>query len=337
MGRDRPGPFAFCIGTFEQEARRSTHSLEQLELLSQQTEKFGGVLMFRDGLRVMPYGRPDADFLGIEERRGRHAGRYFWAHRRSFGRVAFTRRNNSNLRDKAGREGLVENRASRELRILIEALLIDLARRYFGTDSEIRQEVMPGILARNAAAREAAERARTRRRRSVRSFLREQREPLNVALRQANDLTLEVEEAREKRDRQTATIVAAQYKDLLDSKDELRPPPVPAKLGDAEERYREYRDDYREFVARLDELAKLTAEIEADIGSLSPEEAIKRSFNSHQSTLSARVEAYLRNIDRKLDALRTIWRERGAEDRGTYYTDLRKFLERSVLFDLRPR
>jgi hypothetical protein len=326
-GRDRLGPFSFCIGTFEQDARRSTHSEQQLELLSQQTDKFGGLLVFRDGLRVMPYGRPDADFLGMEERRSRHTGRYFWAHRRSFGRIAFTHRNNTNLRDKAGREGLVENRASRELRILVGALLIELARRYFGTDSELRQELMPGILARNAAAREAAERARSRRRRSVRSFLREQRQPLNVALNEAGDLTRVGEQAREKRDKEAATIVAARYKALLHSKDELRPPPVPAKLGDAEERYREYRDDYREFVARLDALGKLTAEVEADIGTLSPEETIRRSFNSHQSTLSAHVEAYLRNIDRKLHALRTMWRDRGAEDRGTYYKICTPILE----------
>lgn len=118
------------------------------------------MLVFRDGLRVMPYGRPDADFFEIEERRSSHAGRYFWAHRRSFGRVAFARKKNSNLRDKAGREGLVENRANRELRILVKALLVRFAFLYFGTDSNIRQEVLPGIQARYAAAREAADHAR---------------------------------------------------------------------------------------------------------------------------------------------------------------------------------
>ena len=39
----------------------------------------------------------------------KHAGREFWSYRRSFGRVALTREGNPNLRDKAGREGFVEN------------------------------------------------------------------------------------------------------------------------------------------------------------------------------------------------------------------------------------
>ncbi len=187
-GRDRLGPFSFCVGTFELDAKNTTHSPQQLELLYQKADKFGGVLVFRDGLRVMPYGRPDADFFEIEERRSRHAGRYFWAHRRSFGRVAFSRKNNPNLRDKAGREGLVENRANRELRILVKAVLVRFAFLYFGTDSDIRQEVLPGIQKRYAAAREAADRARTRRRRNVRAFLREQREPLQNALQSAEEL-----------------------------------------------------------------------------------------------------------------------------------------------------
>ena len=76
-GRDRLGPFTFAIGTFEVDERRSTHDENQHAFLTQQAEKFAGVFVYRDFLRVMPYGRPDADFLGTEERRSKHAGREF--------------------------------------------------------------------------------------------------------------------------------------------------------------------------------------------------------------------------------------------------------------------
>ena len=329
-GRDRLGPVAFCIGTFEQDPKKTTHSDEQFALLSEQTEKFGGVAVYRDGLRVMPYGRPDADFFGIEERRGKHAGRYFWAHRRSFGRVAFTRSDNPNLRDKAGREGLVENKAKRELRLLVEGVLIEFAYRYFGTDSDFRQEMLPEIQARNAAAREAADKARTRRRRNVRQFLKDQREPLRRALSDANSLTMDAERARQEGNRERATLIVARYRDLVLVKDDLRPPPVPAKLGDLEGRYREYRDQYREFVAGLESLSKSIASIEAEVGSLAPEEAARRSFQSHQSTLSAVVDGYLKAIDGRLDSLQKTWRDQAVADRGIYYKICRPLLEDGV-------
>ena len=326
-GRDRLGSFSFCIGSFELDPAKSTHSDQQVVLLRQQTDKFGGISVYRDGLRVMPYGRPDADFFEIEERRTRHAGRYFWSHRRSFGRVAFTRRHNPNLRDKAGREGLVENRANRELRLLVQGVLVDFAYRFFGTDSETRQELLPGIVARNAAAREAAEKARTRRRKNVRQFLRDQREPLRTALAEVAMLVRQSGDVRRMGDKEAATVFTSRTRALGVMRDDLRPPPVPTKLGDLEERYRDYRDQYREFVAGLETLGKAAAAIEADVGTLSPEETARRNFNSHQSTLSARIERYLKSIDGRMDAIRRTWRENADTDRGAFYKLSRPLLD----------
>jgi signal transduction histidine kinase len=329
-GRDRLGPFAFCIGTFEQDQIRTTHPEQKFAQLREQADKFGGIAVYRDHLRVMPYGRPDADFFGIEDRRGRHAGRYFWSHRRSFGRVAFTHYENPNLRDKAGREGLVENRAKRELRMLVVNVLIEAAARFFGTDSEIRQEILPGIMARNAAAREAAEKARKRRRRNIRQFLKEQADVLTRTVNEVHDLVSASEHARERRDREQATLVLTRYRNLVIAKEELRPPPVPTRLGDLEDRYREYRDEYHELIAGLDQLGKMAVQLEATVGSLEPREAARRSFHSQQSSLSARVEGYLKRIDSRLESLREIWRERAQEDRGTFYKMCHSLLEEEI-------
>jgi hypothetical protein len=187
-GRDRLGAFKFAIGTYEVDERRTTHSESQHAFIDSQAERYAGVSVYRDFLRVMPYGRPDADFLGMEERRGKNAGREFWAHRRSFGRIGVTRTGNPALRDKAGREGLVDNRAFREMRLLVVEFLKDAARKYFGSESALRQEVMPGIMERKALQKEAAEQARARRRKGMRQFLREQTAPLDEAIRRSDAL-----------------------------------------------------------------------------------------------------------------------------------------------------
>ena len=49
-----------------------------------------------------------------------------------FGRIAITRENNPNLKDKAGREGFIENRASKLFREIVEKILLDSADKYFG-------------------------------------------------------------------------------------------------------------------------------------------------------------------------------------------------------------
>lgn len=317
-GRDRLGPFKFCIGTFEQDLRRTTHSEEQHAALLQLAEKFGGIMVYRDDLRVMPYGREEADFLGIEARRGRHAGRYFWAHRRSFGRIAFTRSANPNLRDKAGREGLVDNRARRELRLVVEGLLIEFATRFFGTDSSYRKELLPDIMARNARARAEAEKARTSRRRGIRQFLKEEAGVLEESLQRLDALTALAHSAKDSGDNFEATVLASRLRELLAARDGLRPPVVGSDLGDLEDSYRAYRDNYAEFATKLEEVSKLTSEVEATVGKLSPMQALRRNFEDQQKTLEERLEHYGRSIEQLLAALGAQWRETTKVDRGEY-------------------
>ena len=102
-------------------------------------------MVFRDGLRVLPYGRTDNDFFEIESRRSRSAGREFWNHRQLFGRIAIGRNRNPNLKDKAGREGLLDNQAAKTFKELVSNVLMQAARLYFGSDSEFRRDLLPDI------------------------------------------------------------------------------------------------------------------------------------------------------------------------------------------------
>jgi signal transduction histidine kinase len=325
-GRDKLGPFRFCIGTFEQDLRRSTHAEQVHAALLEKADRFGGINVYRDDLRVMPYGREDADFLGIEARRGRHAGRHFWAHRRSFGRIAFTREANPNLRDKAGREGLVDNSARRALKRIVTELLIDYAARFFGTDSEFRKELLPEIMARNAAAKAAAAAARVSRRKGIRQFLRDQQEPLDEARQRLDGLTALADSVRGSGDQVEATVMLSRFQDLLAIREELRPPVVTAKLGDLEEDYRSYRDGYSDFAEGLTDLGRVASEIQATVGSLSPAEALEASFQRQQETLDVRLSSYAAALDKTVVELRGRWNADMVADQAEFRRRFAHFL-----------
>ena len=313
-GRDRLGPFTFAIGTFERDERRSTASENQHAILMDQADKYSGVFVYRDLLRVMPYGRSDADFLRMEERRGLHAGREFWAHRRSFGRVGFTRDLNPSLKDKAGREGLVDNRAFREMRILLIDFLGDAARKYFGTDSPLRDELLPGIMERKALQKEAADKARARRRKGMREFLREQSGPLEDAIKRAESLVELAKDTLSSKDKVQATVLAARVRDIRLVGDTLRPPTPPSRLGDLEVEWRTYRDNYQTFLDKLQDLAKFAAEVDAALQGDKPKDVLATRFEERRRALSEQLEGFATSIDTRLMKLRSKWHEQRLTD-----------------------
>lgn len=313
-GKDRLGPFSFVIGSFEQDEKRSTHPVAQHALFEQQAEKYSGIFVFRDALRVMPYGRPDADFLGLEERRSKHAGRYFFAHRKSFGRVGFSRADNPALRDKAGREGLVDNRAFREMRILLVEFLIDAARKYFGTDSPIRDEMLPGIMEKKLLQKEAADKARVRRRKSMRQFIRENSSLLEGAIGQTRSLIALAEDTLAKGDRTQATVLAARARDMRLVRDDLRPPTPPSRLGELEGQWRAYRDSYQELLDGLQQLAQASAAVEAAMRAERPVEVLIRRCEDQSEMLNRQLANFGKQIEQRLKALSDIWRDNVVRD-----------------------
>jgi hypothetical protein len=230
--RDYIGPFQFCIGTFEQEAIRSTMTEESQAHYKELANKYSGFMVYRDSLRLMPYGRPDSDWLEMEEQRSRHAGRAFWAHRRVFGRIAFKHNENPNLTDKAGREGLVANRASRQLKLLLKDFLKTMANTYFGTDSEIRLSELPEIKARNRRLEQAVVKARQRLTTRVKKFVKAKQIILAAEIKRASVVTAKLVKAGKNKDRDLAEASALEFQSLVKSKDLLRPPSPTENLGD---------------------------------------------------------------------------------------------------------
>ena len=102
-------------------------------MIDGKTSRFGGLYIYRDMFRVLPYGRVDYDFLKFEERRAKRMGDYFFRYNKMFGYIGINRENNRSLTDKAGREGFIENKAYREFKQDLIAFFIDIAKMFFAT------------------------------------------------------------------------------------------------------------------------------------------------------------------------------------------------------------
>lgn len=237
------GPFHLRFGTFERDINNTSHSPEIFAKLKEQSERYGGFMVYRNGLRVMPYGREDNDFFEIEKRRALHAGREFWVTRSTFGRIAISRKFNPNLKDKAGREGIIDNKASKVFRDLVTNILMTTARRYFGTDADIRKQVLPGIQKDRAKekALAAQKKIRSRKRKEFRKNLQQFSLSLSELLEKleryggqgrADELPNTETELIELRDHLT---------ELTNDSRELSVGPPPSNLGTLEGSYNDYR------------------------------------------------------------------------------------------------
>jgi signal transduction histidine kinase len=119
--------FGYLMGR-ESESRVTGDDYREL---SDKLDKIGGLYVYRDGIRVLPYGDFSVDWLEVEKRRSKGAGYYFFSYRRMFGAVLLTKEANGNLEEKAGREGFQQNRAYRQLRDILMNLLTQLAAEFF--------------------------------------------------------------------------------------------------------------------------------------------------------------------------------------------------------------
>lgn len=323
---DRPGPFSFAIATFEQVAKSSTHEARRHKELQELVDKYGGVRVYRDGLRVTPYGSADSDFFALEETRQKHAGRYFWAHRRSFGRLAFTRNANPSLRDKAGREGLVENRASRELRLLVQHLLIKLARDYFGTDAPDRADRIAETQARNLKGKKAADSARKQRAIAFRTYLSDAAKRMPAVKQRVEALSERLDE-----NVASATDLALLRADVEQARADLlalRPVEVPASLGEAEARYRAFRDELDDAQALLAVSDSTLRDLEATRGTVSSRDAAEAAAERHKASLNLMLDGYQDEIRDSVRTITSNWSKVLSGDRDRYETAVRPLLRK---------
>jgi signal transduction histidine kinase len=160
------GPFQINFAYVQGEARVTKLPPEDHARMIAKLNKIGGLYLYRDGIRILPYGNSDYDFLSIEQRRTKSASYYFFSYRRMFGVIDVTRNGNPNLVEKAGREGFRENKAYRQLRRLLENFFTQLAAEFFREGGQRADEFIStrSELERNELLRrKRAQQARVRR------------------------------------------------------------------------------------------------------------------------------------------------------------------------------
>ena len=86
------GPFSINFAYVQGNSRESRMPRDSWEIISRKLDRMGGLYIYRTGIRVLPYGNTDNDFLDIEERRNLGAGYYFFSARRMFGAIELRRR-----------------------------------------------------------------------------------------------------------------------------------------------------------------------------------------------------------------------------------------------------
>lgn len=134
------GPFRLKMAYVQGLPTESRLPPEIYGQISNKLDQLGGVYVYRDGVRILPYGNSDYDWLGIERRRSKSAKDYFFSYRRVFGVVEINKKANSVLIEKAGREGFMENSAFRQMRELIQNFLVEVVRDYFRKGSDLSED-----------------------------------------------------------------------------------------------------------------------------------------------------------------------------------------------------
>lgn len=131
------GPFKVVFAALQgskSESMIARKSPDEYNAIYAKLAQIGGMYVFRDGIKILPYGNNDFDWLEIEKRRNLGAGYYYFSYRRMFGAVLLSNQNNSALVEKAGREGLQKNVPYQQLRSIMMNLLDQIAGEYFRKD-----------------------------------------------------------------------------------------------------------------------------------------------------------------------------------------------------------
>ncbi|QDW24750.1 ATP-binding protein [Pedobacter sp. KBS0701] len=125
------GPFSINLAYIQGRLKQSIIDFESHTRIIAKGDKYGGLYIYRDNIRILPYGNQDYDFIDIEKNRTKSASFYFFSYRRMFGVIDVSKKENFKLKEKAGREGFIENKAYRQLQDILKNFFLQLAADFF--------------------------------------------------------------------------------------------------------------------------------------------------------------------------------------------------------------
>ncbi len=104
------GDFEFEFYVFDFESKQNEPwglTVVQKELIRDHR-----IFLYRDGIRVQPYGAPDDDWLQIDRTRAADKAGNMFSNDQLIGQISITKDGNVNLKDKTSREGIIEDNES---------------------------------------------------------------------------------------------------------------------------------------------------------------------------------------------------------------------------------
>ena len=112
------GPFWLNLYVWD----RTGDYLQRAGISRSELDAHCGVSLFRDGLRVLPYGEPGDDWLLLDQERVQAPAKRI-SNNQVIGLVSVDQATSLQLRDKTDRQGLVENQAFQDLRMLVRGAI----------------------------------------------------------------------------------------------------------------------------------------------------------------------------------------------------------------------
>jgi len=160
------GPFRINVAYVQGVSSESTLPQNEWAQIMRKLNQIGGLYIYRDNIRILPYGNNDYDFLDIEKNRTKSASYYYFSYRRMLGVIEITQKDNPQLTEKAGREGFRENLAYRQFRAILMNFFIQIAADFFreGSAGAERYQERKAELDRIERARRQREKQITARR-----------------------------------------------------------------------------------------------------------------------------------------------------------------------------
>jgi len=101
------GPFTFQVHWYNRRLLTAMDGIGDLRAVREQQQRWSGILLYRDGFRVFPYGEDEDDWLALDRKALARTG-YTLNKAQFVGKVEISRVGNASLVDQTNREGLRE-------------------------------------------------------------------------------------------------------------------------------------------------------------------------------------------------------------------------------------
>ncbi len=131
------GEFKFTLGFIPGELRNSLLDTKIYNDYNERLKAIGAIYIYRDNIRILPYGTPEFDFLKLEAIRSKRASDFLFSHRRLFATIELTNEFNYMLKEKAGREGFIENKAYTEFKEVLTNLLFNIMTDFLKNNAKV--------------------------------------------------------------------------------------------------------------------------------------------------------------------------------------------------------